>query len=99
MDGAQAGIMMLADPHKGDRYNQELAPGIAEDKAQVISVDKKETCVRYGCFDDLLLTKEWTPLEKGVIEQKLYAEDIGFIRGDMVKGGDEHTELVRITTE
>jgi len=37
-------------------------------------------------------------LEKGVVEHKYYAENVGFIIGVMVKGGDERTELVSIIT-
>jgi hypothetical protein len=101
VDGAQPGIIMEAHPKVGDRYQQELAPGVAEDMAQVIRLQDEEVCVSYGCFEDdeLLLTKEWTPLDRGVVEEKYYAEDVGFILGVMVKGGDERIELVRITTE
>jgi hypothetical protein len=95
VDGAQPGIIMEANPRKGDRYQQEVAPGVAEDMAQVISLDES-ICVRYGCFDDVLMTKEWSPLEKGVVENKYYAKGVGFIFGVMVKGGDEQIELVRV---
>jgi hypothetical protein len=98
VNGAQAGIIMEADPRVGDHYFQENAPGVAQDEAQVRSLDKS-ACVPYGCFDDLLLTKESTQLEKGVVEHKYYAENVGFILGVLVKGGDERTELVRITTD
>jgi hypothetical protein len=64
--------------------------------AQVLGLNKS-TCVMYGCFDDLLLTKEWSPLEKGVTEHKYYAPNVGNILVDVVKGGDEHSELVSIT--
>ena len=37
-------------------------------------------------------------MEKGVVEHKYYAENVGFILGVMVKGGDERTELVNIIT-
>jgi len=96
VDGAQPGIIMLADPEKGDKYQQEFAPDVAEDMAQVTGF-KDSLCVRYGCFEDVLVTKEWTPLEPGVVEKKYYAKGIGFIFGKMVKGGDEQTELVRVT--
>jgi hypothetical protein len=95
VDGAEPGIIMLADPKKGDKYRQELAPDVAEDMAQVIGFEDS-LCVRYGCFEDVLVTKEWSPLEKGVVEYKYYAKDVGFIFGVMVKGGDEQTELVRV---
>lgn len=94
VNGAQPGIVMEADPKVGDRYHQELAPGVAEDQAEVLSLDAS-TCVPYGCFDHLLLTKEWTVLKPGVVEQKYYAGGIGFISGAAVQGGNEHTELAK----
>jgi len=98
VDGAQPGIIMLAHPQVGDRYYQEFYPGVAEDQAKVLSVDES-VCVEYGCFDNVLVTKDWTQLEPGVSENKYYAKNVGFILAVMVKGGDEHTELVGITTE
>lgn len=98
VDDAEAGIIMLADPHVGRRYHQEFAPGVAEDQAKVLSLHKSR-CVLFGCFDDLLLTKEWTRLDPGVVDHKFYAEGVGFILGIAVKGGDERTELVEITFE
>jgi len=95
VDGAEPGIIMLADPKKGDRYQQEFLPGVAEDMAQVIGFEDS-FCVPYDCFDNVLVTKEWSPLDRGVVENKYYAEGIGFISAVMVKGGEENTELVRI---
>ena len=95
VDGAQPGIIMEANPKKGDQYQQESAPGVAEDMAKVIGF-KDSLCVKYGCFEDVLVTKEWSPLEPDVVENKYYAKGVGFIFGEMVKGGDEQSELVRI---
>ena len=95
VNGAEPGIIMLADPEKGDKYQQEFAAGVAEDMAQVLGF-KDSLCVRYGCFENVLVTKEWTPLEPGVVENKYYAKGVGFIYSTMVKGGDEKLELVRI---
>jgi len=96
VNGAQPGIIMEAHPKVGDRYQQEFAVDVAQDMAKVLSLDK-DACVMYGCFDDLLLTKEWTPLERGVTEHKYYARGVGFILVDIVRGGNEHSELVSIT--
>ena len=79
------------------QYAQESAPGVAQDMARVLSLDRS-ACVPYGCFDDLLLPREWSPLTPGMVEHKFYAEGVGFIPGLMVKGGNELTELVTITT-
>jgi hypothetical protein len=95
VNGAEPGIVMLAHPHKGGKYQQEFAAGVAEDMAQVVGF-KNSLCVRYGCFKHVLVTKEWTPLEPGVVENKYYAKGVGFIYSEMVKGGDETLELVRI---
>jgi hypothetical protein len=95
VDGAEPGIIMEANPQVGDRYHQEFYRGVAEDQAKVLELDAS-ICVRYGCFDNVLVTKEWTRLEPGVVENKYYAPGIGFIYGVMVKGGDEFTELVRV---
>ena len=95
VDGAEPGIIMKANPKKGDKYQQEFAADVAEDMAQVIGFEDS-FCVSYGCFEDVLVTKEWTPLERGVVENKYYAPGVGFIFGEMVKGGDEQTELVRV---
>ena len=98
VDGAQPGIIMKANPQVGDRYHQEFYRGVAEDQAQVLALDASlDECVPYGCFGDLLQTKEWTRLEPGVVEHKYYADCVGFIFGEMVKGGEENTELVNIT--
>jgi hypothetical protein len=95
VDGARAGILMLANPQVGDRYYQEFYRGEAEDQAKVTQLDAS-ICVEYGCFDNVLVTREWTRLEPGVVELKYYAEGVGFIYGEMVKGGEEFIELVRI---
>lgn len=96
VNGAQPGIIMEANPKKNDFYQQEHAPGVAEDQAKVLSLNKSAT-VPYGSFDDLLLTEETTPLDPRDIEHKYYAAGIGFILGVAVKGGNERTELVNIT--
>ena len=95
VNGALPGLIMEARPRVGDRYSQELAVGVAQDMAMVLSLNKALT-ISLGRFDDLLLTREWSPLDKGVTEHKYYARGVGFIYGVMVKGGSEHTELVEI---
>ena len=43
---------------------------------------------------NVLLTREWTPLEPGVIDHKYYVRGIGTVLEQTVKGGDERNELV-----
>ena len=95
VDGAKPGIIMEAHPREGDRYYQELYKGVAEDQAKVLELDES-LCVQYGCFDHVLVTKEWTRLDPGVVDNKYYARGVGFIYEETVKGGDETSELVKI---
>ena len=93
VDGAQPGIVMEAHPQVGDTYKQEDAPGVAEDRAQVVGFNGTAD-VPYGMFSDLLDTKEFNPLEPGVVEHKLYALGIGVIDGVENTGDFDH--LVKI---
>jgi hypothetical protein len=98
VDDADAGFIMLAKPHVGNRYFQEFAPGVAVDLAKVISLDGTAFSPFTGDASNLLVTKETSQLDPGVVENKFYASGIGFIRGEIVKGGDEFTQLVDVTT-
>ena len=49
--------------------------------AQVLNLNRT-ACVAYGCFDDLLLTKEFCALEKGATDHKYYALGVGNILED-----------------
>jgi hypothetical protein len=95
--GAKPGIIMESQPKVGDTYNQEVAKGVAEDKATVLSLNKS-ICVPYGCFSHVLETKEFTPLEPGVVDHKFYAPGVGDIKEVTVKGGSEELHLVDIKT-
>jgi hypothetical protein len=77
-DGAVAGLIMLAAPTAGDFYQQEFLAGVAEDWAKVIGVDRKvETSL--GTFEGCLVTKEWSPLDRGAVEHKYYCPNVGLV--------------------
>ena len=76
--GAKPGIVMPAQPRPGDRYRQEYYRGHAEDMAEVLSTSERAT-VPTGSYDALVMTKETTPLEPGVLERKYYARGIGLV--------------------
>ncbi len=94
-DGARAGILMKAHPAVGDSYYQEMAPGVAEAKATVLSRQASAT-VPYGSFDHLLKTKDVSALSPGEVEHKLYARGIGPVREKFVRGGDDVITLVKV---
>lgn len=94
-DGARPGIVMEAHPRVGDRYQQENAPGVAEDRAKVLSRHAWAT-VPYGTFTGLVETKEFSPLEADVVEHKFYLRGVGSILEREVRGGSERLALVRV---
>lgn len=96
MSGAVPGIIMEADPKVGDRYQQEYLKGEAEDMAEVLAVDESVS-VPFGSFTDVLKTKEWTPLEPAVEEEKLYAPGVGLVKVEVVKGGSGIEQLIQVS--
>jgi hypothetical protein len=97
VDGAEPGIYMEADPVVGHQFAQESYPGQAEDMFRVAALDQHLT-VPYGSFTGVLMTREWTPLEPGVLDHKFYAKGVGEIRERTVKGGNDSLDLVSVKT-
>ena len=95
VDGAKPGVIMWADPQIGTSYRQEYYEGEAEDMAEVISLTESAS-VTYGSFENLLVIKEWNPLEPGVAENKYYAAGVGLVLEEVVEGGSERIELIDI---
>jgi hypothetical protein len=94
VDGAEAGILLPAEPKIGLRYRQEYYKGEAEDAAQVLSVDERVS-VPYGHFDHVLMTKDYTPLDPSLLEHKFYAQGVGPVLVLAVSGGSDREELIR----
>jgi hypothetical protein len=94
--GAREGVFMPARQQVGARYQQEHAKGSAEDWFQVLSTSANVT-VPYGAFHGAVQTKEWTPLEPGVVSQKYFVRAVGTVREVDVQGGDERLDLVTVT--
>jgi hypothetical protein len=90
--GAKPGIVMLANPVVGRAYQQEFYKGQAQDHARVIGVFHGVV----GGRAETVLTEEWTPLEPGVLDHKLYARGIGNVVERTVKGGNDNLELTAI---
>ena len=96
VDGALPGYLILAEPRPGVCYQQESAED-AQDRAKVLRLNAKVS-VEYGNYKKCLETKEWTPLDPGVIEQKYYARDVGLVLIKELKGKTVRVELVDIYT-
>jgi hypothetical protein len=95
VDGAIPGIYMEAEPVVGHAFRQEFYPGEAEDHFEVISLTAT-VHVPFGDFQNALRTKEWTPLEPDVLDNKFYVRGVGQVREVSVKGAKERLELVKV---
>jgi hypothetical protein len=83
-DGARPGVMMPGIALLGARYFQEVAPGIAMDRAEILSLTD-EVRTPAGDFEDVLTTRETTPLEPRAVELKSYAPFVGLIRDGILR--------------
>jgi hypothetical protein len=96
VDGALPGIVMPAEPAVGDAFRQEFYVGEAEDMFEIIEVAGSAD-VPTGHYENVVTTRDWTPLEPDVIEHKQYAPGIGKLSEAKTSGGDEVSELVEFT--
>ena len=78
-NGARFGLMVPGRPEPKARFYQEVAPGVAMDRAEVVSV--VETLkTPAGELKGCLKLAETTPLEPFAREAKLYAPGVGLIK-------------------
>ena len=75
---AKPGVIMLADPRKGDSYFEEQAPPVAVDRAAVTSLNASAD-VPFGTFNKDCLQTSNTSATAGDVESKFYAPGIGSV--------------------
>ncbi len=95
VDGAEAGIYMPAHPKVGESFSQEFYKGHAEDHFKVVSLHAGVR-VPYSSSKEALQTKEWTPLEPGLIDFKYYVRGIGTVK-ERAADGSELARLVSVS--
>jgi hypothetical protein len=93
VDGAEAGIIVAAEPKQGLTYREEYYAGEAEDAAEVLSVEGKVQ-VPFGFFRDAMITRNYSGIEPRVEELKFYAKEVGPVLELLVSGGSGRAELL-----
>jgi hypothetical protein len=96
VDGAEAGIVMLAEPMPGLYYRQEYLEGEAEDMGKVLRLNARVS-IDFGDFEGCLVTKEWTALEPGHVEHKYYCPRIGLVHVEELKEKTVLVDLVGVS--
>jgi hypothetical protein len=81
-EGAQAGILMPADPQPGGpSFSEGFAPPPWnwDDRGRVRGTED-ETCVEAGCFKDVVIIEEFEPSVPDAFQLKYYARDVGLVK-------------------
>ncbi len=78
--GARFGLMMPGEPRTGQKFCQEIAPGVAMDRVEIVSVNETVKTPA-GTFEHCVHLRETTPLEAGT-SNKYYAPGVGIIKDD-----------------
>jgi hypothetical protein len=78
VNGARAGVIMPGIALLGSRYFQEVAPGVALDRAEIQDVNASVS-TPFRHFNGALLTEETTPLDLADVAHKTYAAGIGLV--------------------
>jgi hypothetical protein len=92
VNGARAGLLLPGRVLNGSRYYQEVAPGVALDRAEHLD-DHAIIETPAGTFERCLLVDETSPLEPGAHSLKGYARGTGLVQDDalrLVASGCDH---------
>lgn len=84
VNGAMPGIAMPGSFLLGSRYFQEIAPGVAMDRAKHVAMGLTFD-VPAGHFTNVVKVQESTPLDKTSKDVKLYARGVGLIVDETLK--------------
>lgn len=90
VNGARPGIFLPGLPLLGSRFYQEIAPGQALDRGEIVSLNETVKTPG-GTFTGCLKLVETTPLEPGTESVKRFAPGIGMV-------GDDGLRLTAVKT-
>jgi hypothetical protein len=96
---AEPGIILPADPGPGDCNQQEYYEDEAEDVGKVLKV--KATCEDPvgNESEECMVMKEWTALEPGNVEHKIYFPGVGLVHIKELKEKTVEDELVEMNID
>jgi hypothetical protein len=84
INGARFGLAMPGEPRPKAKYYQEIAPKVAMDRAEIVSLTAMVTTPA-RVFTNCLKIEETTPLEPRTKEAKYYARGIGLVQDGSLK--------------
>jgi hypothetical protein len=96
--GANAGIFMQANPQLGTpSYSQGWGPAVGWSDRGQVSAMGQNTCVRIGCYSNVMVISEFNSSEPNAQQLKFYAPGVGNVRVGWAGAGEqEQEELILI---
>ena len=78
-NGNRPGLVLPGNPRPGQRYYQEIAPGVTLNRGEVLSLN--ETCkTPAGTFSRCMKIRGTSGMDSKKLEYKFYAPEIGLVR-------------------
>jgi len=77
--GAKFGMMMPGAPKAGQKFYQELAPGVGLDRAEILSLSEK-VVTPSGTYENCVRVVETSDTEKWLHDHKWYARGVGQVK-------------------
>jgi hypothetical protein len=77
--GAKFGLMMPGNPRPGRRFFQERAPGVGQDRAEIVS-DNEKIATPAGTFENCIHVLETSAMEPAAADHKWYAAGVGQVK-------------------
>jgi hypothetical protein len=96
-DGAEAGLVLSAEPRVGDGYANAEAPGVVERRSTVVSLTATVATPR-RTYRDTVLTRDLSSLQPTQVVQSFYARDIGLVAQQTTGATTSDLTLLRVHT-
>jgi len=84
VNGAKFGLMMPGQVSLNARFYNEIAPGVAMDRVEIVSISETVKTPA-GEYTNCVKVKETTPLQPFVTDYKYYAPGIGMVQDGVLK--------------
>jgi hypothetical protein len=98
VDGAKAGVSMLADPVVGLlSYSQGWSTAVEFIDRGIVHQVGQETCVEFDCFTNVLVIDEFNVEEVGAHQLKYFASGVGNVQVGW-SGEDETREELELVS-
>jgi len=94
--GAEAGLVMAAEPRVGDGYANAAAPGVVDRRSTVVSVTAT-VATPHRTYRDTVLTRDLSGLQPILTTQSFFARDVGLVAQQTTGATSSDLTLLRVS--